>query len=274
MNLIRLGIFCACLALPATYANPTPSTTVDAAFARLYSFDFSGSRDLSNAHIAANAGDPMGYTVRAASYLFSELNRLNALAGPIAEEKLKGGALEPDPDTRAAFWKSVEEAQRLAQFRLKSDAADRDAMLAMAITSGLQRDYTALIDKRLRLSMDYIKAGQVWSTKLLAADPNAHDAYLNKGFSEYLIGSLPFFLKWVVKIDGVEGDPEKGFKLLEVAARSGRYMKPFAQLLLASFYQKDGRREDSERMLRALLAAHPENQTVRRELEKLTHGKR
>ncbi len=33
----------------------------------------------------------------------------------------------------------------------------------MAITSGLQRDYTALIDKKLRLSMDYIKAGQMWS---------------------------------------------------------------------------------------------------------------
>jgi hypothetical protein len=273
MQSIKTGVLCACLAISLSAANPAPSVNVDAAFTRLYNFDFAGSRDVSNAYIASNGADPMGHTVRAASYLFAELNRLNALAGPIGEEKVKGGALQPDPNVRAAFWKSVEEAQRLAQAKLQTDGSNREAMLAMAITSGLQRDYTALIDKKLRLSMDYIKAGQMWSSRLLAADPSSYDAYLNTGFSEYLIGSFPFFLKWVVKIDGVEGDKEKGFKLLEIAAKNGRYMKPFAQMLLANFYQKEGRRKDSERMLRALIDTHPENETFRRELNKLTKGK-
>jgi hypothetical protein len=272
------GVLCAAIMLsllaPHTGAgSSTPASNVEAAFQRLYSFDFAGSRALSNAYIAGNSEDPMGHTARAASYLFAELNRLNALAGPISEDKVKGGSLEPDAATRAAFWKSVDEAQRLAQARLSSKPGDRDSLLAMAITSGLQRDYTALIDKKLRLSMDYIKAGQSWSNRLLAADPAAYDAYLNTGFSEYLIGSFPFFLKWVVKIDGVEGDKEKGFKLLEIAAKNGRYMKPFAQLLLANFYQKEGRKKDSERMLRSLLADHPDNETIRKELAKLTGGR-
>jgi hypothetical protein len=263
----------AVLALLSSYSGAgaaAPSSNVEAAFQRLYSFDFAGSRALSSAYIASNSEDPMGHIARAASYLFSELNRLNALAGPISEEKVKGGSLAPDAVTRTAFWKSVDEAQRLAQSRLRANAADRDALLAMAITSGLQRDYTALIDKKLRVSMDYIKAGQSWSNRLLAADPAAYDAYLNTGFSEYLIGSFPFFLKWVVKIDGVEGDKQKGFQLLEIAAKNGRYMKPFAQLLLANFYQKEGRKKDSERMLRSLLADHPDNETIRKELAKLT----
>lgn len=268
MKFPRLAALCLCLALPSGAMSPN----VETAFQRLYSFDFSGSREASSAYIAANSADPMGHTARAASYLFSELNRLNALAGPIGEEKVKGGALRPDPLVREAFWKSVEEAQRLAQVRLAANAADRDSMLAMAITSGLQRDYTALIDKKLRLSMDYIKSGQEWATKLLALYPDAYDAYLNTGFSEYLIGSFPFFLKWVVKIDGVEGSKDKGLRLLEVAAAKGRYMKPFAQMLLANFYQKEGRGKDSERMLRALLESNPDNAVIRRELERLGKG--
>lgn len=253
-----------------SHAGSVPGSGVDVAFARLYDFDFAGSRDASSAYIARNAADPMGHAARAASYLFSELNRLNALAGLIGEEKVRGAALNPDPAARDAFWASVNQAQRLAEAQLEADPKRSGALLAMAITSGLQRDYTALIDKKLRQSMEFIKAGQAWSTRLLEVDPQAHDAYLNKGFSEYLIGSFPFFLKWVVKIDGVEGDKEKGLRLLEIAARDGRYLKSFAQMLLASFYQKEGRREDSARILHALLESHPNNEVFRRELDKLS----
>jgi TPR repeat protein len=105
--------------------------------------------------------------------------------------------------------------------------------------------------------------------RLLAIDPQAHDACLNTGFSEYLLGSFPAVLRWAVKIEGVEGDKQKGLRLLERAASQGRYMKPFAQLLLAQFYKKEGRLRDSARVLRALLQDHPENEVIRREAEKL-----
>jgi hypothetical protein len=163
----------------------------------------------------------------------------------------------------------VGEADRRAHALLARDPQDRAALGALAMTSGLKRDYLALIDKKLRQSMEHIKDAQAWSTRLLAVDPGAHDAYLNTGFSEYLLGSFPFFLRWVVKVDGVEGDKAKGLRQLEIAARSGHHLKPFAQLLLASFYQREGRPQESARLLEALLAEHPGNAVVRRELEKL-----
>jgi hypothetical protein len=254
-------------------ASPVASTSLEPALNRLYSFDFLGSREASGQYIAQNAQDPMGYALQAASYLFSELNRLDALSGPIGESKLKGAALKPDPSARSAFWQAVNESQRLALASLAKNPSDRNAMTAMAITSGLQRDFTALIDKKLRQSLDYIKQAHEWSTRLLAADQAAHDAYLNTGFSEYLIGNFPFFLKWVVKIDGVEGDKEKGLRLMEVTARDGRYMRPFAQMLLASFYEKEGRLDDSERMLRTLVQEYPDNSAIRRALERLVKSK-
>lgn len=268
-NLTLSGLMLATFALCPAATRPE-APRVETAFQRLYSFDFSGAELAARRYIGANAECPLGHAALAAGALFSELNRLDALSSPLTEQKVKNGkALKPDPAARAAFWRAVEEADQRALALLAADPHHRLALAALAISSGLKRDYLALVDKKLRQSMEHIKQAQHWSTRLLAVDRDAHDAYLNTGFSEYLIGSFPFFLRWVVKIDGVTGDKEKGLRQLEIAARSGTLMRPFAQLLLASFYQREGRPRESVRWLSALLAEHPENDVVRRELEKL-----
>jgi tetratricopeptide (TPR) repeat protein len=264
-----LGLLLATVALCPAASRPE-SPRVEDAFHRLYSFDFPGAETVARRYIAANPDCPLGHAVLAAGFLFSELNRLDALSSPISEEKVKNRkSLKPDPAVRARFWLAVADADRRAQSLLAADPNHRLALAALAISSGLKRDYLALIDKKLRQSMDHIKDAQHYSTRLLAVDPLAHDAYLNTGFSEYLLGNFPFFLRWVVKIDGVTGDKQKGLQQLEIAARSGSLMKPFAQLLLANFYQREGRPKDSVRLLSALLDEHPANHVVRRELEKL-----
>ena len=267
--LISLGLLPVLTAVCPAAARPQ-DPRLEEAFHRLYSFDFPGARSAALRYIAANGECPLGPVVVAASHLFSELNRLDALSSPVSEQKVKSGkALKPDPEARAAFWRNVGAADERARARLAAHPEDRLALAALAMSSGLKRDYLALIDKKLRQSMEHIKEAHVWSTRLLAVDPEAHDAYLNTGFSEYLIGNFPFFLRWVVKIDGVEGNKEKGLRQLEIAASTGSLMKPFAQLLLASFYQREGRPQESVRLLSALLETHPGNQVVRRELEKL-----
>jgi tetratricopeptide (TPR) repeat protein len=266
MTILLMAALCA----PAAVS---PQPTLDAAFQRLYNFDFAGAQAAATRYVSANGEDPMGYAVRAASHLFSELNRTNALSKPVGEERLLGGRdIEPDERARAEFWKATKQARAMAESRLRRDAKDRDALAAMAVVAGLERDYLALIDKKLRKSMDSIKEAQSFSTRLLAVDGQAYDAYLNTGFSEYLLGSFPAVLRWVVKVNGVEGDKEKGLLLMRKAAENGRYMRGFAQLLLAHFYLKEGRREESEKMLRAMLRDYPENAVIKRELSKISQA--
>lgn len=260
------------LALSCCFAaGPDPSPSLDSAFDRLYNFDFAGSRDSADRYLAAHAGDPMGFTVKAAGLLYSELNRLDGLGGGVlSEEKVKNGkALKPDPLVRRDFFTALMEAQRLAKARLEKNPNDRDGLLVMSITAGLERDYLALIDKKLRQSFEAIKQSFAYSQRLLAVDPAAHDAYLNTGFTEYLLGSFPAVLRWLVKIEGVEGNKQKGLDLMEVAARSGKWMRPFAQLMLASFYKKENRPQDSERMLREMARLYPRNAVIQREIAKL-----
>ena len=86
------------------------------------------------------------------------------------------------------------------------------------------------------------------------------------------MGSLPFFLRWFIHIDGVDPSKEAGAKKLELVVQSGRYLKPFAKILLAVYYLREKQPARSADFLRELTRDFPENPLYRRELAKLqTH---
>jgi hypothetical protein len=269
-----IRLLCCALAIGALNMSAAPNPELDRAFERLYSFDFQASRNLAESYISRQSSDPMGHVVQAATELYSELRRLNGLGeGFLADAELKSSrALKPSPQTRERFAQAVAASQRLCEGTLVKDPNNRQALLAMVMTSGLQRDYAALVDKKLRQSLEYIKAGQEYSTRLLQVDPGAADAYLNTGFNEYLLGSFPAVLRLVVKIDGVEGNKDKGFAQMEVTAKSGQYLRGVAQLMLASFYKKENRPADSARVLREMARTYPGNEAIRKEVARLDAG--
>jgi hypothetical protein len=55
-------------------AAPLLADPIQQAFDRLYNFDFRGAHALLDQRLAERPGDPMGHSVRAAVYLFSELD--------------------------------------------------------------------------------------------------------------------------------------------------------------------------------------------------------
>jgi tetratricopeptide (TPR) repeat protein len=248
--------------------------SVDGVFRRIYSFDFDRARRESREYAARNPEDPMGPAAVAAAGLFRELHRLGALQGGGLGPKSfrEGAALAADPGLRGEFDTAAATAERMAGARLARDGRDREALLTMVVVSGLRRDYAALVDKKMRQSLEHIRASDRYARQLLAVDPEAADAYLNLGFSEYIVGSVPGVLRWAVRVDGVEGNKRRGMEQLARAAVSGRYLKPFAQLLLAGMLKKEGRREESARWLRELVREYPENGVVRQELAKLEGG--
>ncbi|MDX2151237.1 MAG: hypothetical protein SFV54_10930 [Bryobacteraceae bacterium] len=262
--------FALCL-VPAMAGN-LPEATLDGALRRLYSFDFAASEDQLARYTAANAGDPLGHALRASGLLFQELNRLNLLGREfIADDEKIAKEDRPQPDRllRERFREAVRAARATAQAALARQGDDRNALLALCIAIGAERDYAALVDKRLRASMEYVKEGQGYANRLLKIDPNAYDAYVTTGFSEYLLGSLPFFLKWFVKVDGAQGSKDAGLRQLEVAATRGKYLKSFAQLLLANFYLREKKAGMSRRWLKELAREYPENKLFQAELAKL-----
>ncbi len=254
--------------------SASASPTLDDAFFRLYNFDFAGSRRVAQGYTEQRPGDPVGHAARAAGFLFSELHRMNLLGKEFmtSDDRIKSKGTEASKElVRAEFQKSAGATRELALALLERDPTDANALLAMTMISGMERDYAALIDKRLRASLDYAKESQQFARRLIVADPTQYDAYFTFGFSEYLVGSLPFFARWFMKLDGVEGDKEKGLRELETAAARGRYLRPFARMLLAMFYLREKRPEDSRRHLQELAKTYPGNPAVQGELAKMRH---
>jgi hypothetical protein len=109
-----------------------------------------------------------------------------------------------------------------------------------------------------------------YAQQLLKINPQFIDAYLTTGLTEYLLGSLPFYLRWFVHFDGVNGSKTQGIDNLQLVARSGHYLRPFAKILLAIVYMREKMPHETQKLLAGLTAEYPENALLRRELIKVS----
>lgn len=257
------GVLCA---EPAKVAADTP---VGEAFVRLYNWDFNGVHQFMDRYARSNPGDPMAPAVKAGAYMFAELNRLQILELDFFADNSNvtdRRKLVPDPMLKREFYAKIEEAKQLAYARLAKHPDDREALFALCMVTGLRTDYAALVERRRLGSFALSRQNQVWARKLLSLDPPYYDAYLTFGAVEYVVASLPFFIRWLVRFDQVEGSKEKAVENLELVAQRGKYYGPFARILLSVIHMREKRMAKAESLLAGLAADFPENPLIRREL--------
>jgi hypothetical protein len=245
----------------------------EAALNRLYNYDFTGAHRVLDAWNAKHPDSSLGHALQAATFMFTEFSRLQILEGEFFTDDKKiveKKGLKTDPVVRGQFYGELDMARKLAEQRLAVDPKDQDALFVMTVSEGLMADFDALIEKHPLASLGYAKDAQTYAVRLLAVNPGFGDAYLTTGYSEYLLGSLPFFVKWFTKFDDTEGNKITAIQKLQRAAETGRYLGPYAKILLAIIYVREDRLPDSEALLRGLAAAYPENPMFKKELEKIS----
>ncbi len=264
-------IKCIALLLAATCAQAATHPEIDRVFNTLYDFQFGESQSLARAYIAQHGEDPMGHASLASVLTFSEMNRLQVFSKDMfKDEKVSGAsAKRVAAEARLAFEDALNRAKNAGAQALKIDPRDTNALLALLIATGAERDFAALIDKRYKDSYYAAKASQDYALRLQEAAPELADAWFTRGFSEYLVGSMPAVLRWLMKIEKVDGNRQRGIEYMAKCAQDGRYLKAFAQMMLATIYQKEKRLEDSRRMMESYSNEHPRNELVRRELAKM-----
>jgi hypothetical protein len=133
----------------------------------------------------------------------------------------------------------------------------------------MQTDYVSLIEKHQLESLGMIREADRFAKKLLAVNPDAADAYLTLGAANYLIGSLPALKRFFLHFKGIKGDKAGGIQQLEIAATHGRYLRPFAKIILALAALREKRTDLARIQLKELVAEFPQNSLLIRELSKL-----
>lgn len=253
--------------------NPinTPNA-LDAGFNRMYELKFPAARLVFHTYIADHPSDPMGQVSLAASYLFEEFNEKGVFTSAffLNNEKLLGGIPDPANDAfRPAFLEANSRARQMAQSLLDANPSDPTGLFAITLANGMEADYDALIAKRDMASLLLLRETQKSARKLLAINPHADDAYLALGAANYIIGCLPGYKRFFLGLGGIHGSRTLGMHQLELAAKGGHYLKPFAKVMLALA----ALREKQPRLARTLFSElhdqFPENQVFSSELAKL-----
>jgi hypothetical protein len=119
-------------------------------------------------------------------------------------------------------------------------------------------------------ALSYAKSGRVYADRLLAADPQAFDAYLGPGFENYVLSLKPIALRVLLRWTGSQVDREAGLEKLRKTASQGYYLEPFAKLLLGVVALRDNDREQARSILKGLRDRFPDNELYSRELDRLT----
>ncbi|MFZ0477886.1 MAG: hypothetical protein WAL71_01965 [Terriglobales bacterium] len=269
-RIVVLGLCVLMISRPA--AADVPSAALDEGFRKLYDLDFEGAARDFEAWEKVHPENPMGPASEAAGILFSEFNRLGVLEAQFYENDsvfASRGKYEANPNERARFDERLNRAEDLARSRLQRDPHDRDALLAMTLSSGLHSDFAALIEKRNLASLHYTKEATSWANQLLAADPTCYDAHLASGVSRYIIGSMAAPVRWLLRVGGVQGDKEGGIAELQLTAAKGHLLAPFARILLAIAYVREKDTSRARELLLGLGREFPDNGLFSKELARL-----
>lgn len=274
---VRVAIVCACAALCCVaHAEEgslvASSSLLDHGFSGLYNLDFSGAQKDFATWQGQHPEDAVGPVSEAAGLLFSEFHRLGVLEAQFYENDSTFGArskLTPEPAVRQQFQSAIGRAETLAHARLAKDPKDRDALFALTLSSGLQADYAALIEKRNLASLHFTKQASISAEQLLAVCHDCYDALLATGFSKYIIGSMSAPVRWILRMGGLPADKAGGITDLQTTAERGHYLAPFARILLAIVYVREKDKSRALQLLTGLRSEFPANTLFPREIARL-----
>ena len=249
-----------------------PSTPVELGFHLLYQLKFPEARDQFGLWEREHPEDPLGFSAEAASYLFEEFYKQGVLTSEffLDDKRLLGGIPgSPDPRLGAAFHAAVDRSEKVGQARLNRDSHDASGLLAMTMSNGMMADYSSLIEKKQLATLHLLGISEGFANRLLAVDPGAGDAYVALGISNYILACLPAYKRFILRLGGVHGDKSVGMHQLEQATVSGKYLQPYAELLLALTSLREKQPQRAQALLAHLAGEFPQNALFSRELAKL-----
>lgn len=239
----------------------------------MYNFDFAGANAILDEELRNHPDVPLIHSVRAASLLFTEFDRLKILETDFFandDQVTDKKKLKPGPEARARIFSETAEARKWASAKLAVDPQDRDALLAMCMAAGVETDYTSLVEKKYLRSYSLSKEDLKYAQKLLALKPPVMDAYLTLGSVEYAVGSLNFFFRIFIRFDQIQGNKQKGIDNLMKVIEGGRYYPPFAKILLSVIYLRENRLSQALALMKEVERDFPENPLFRKEVIRIS----
>ena len=268
-NLFFLFFFLQCGYAAAAQTEPE---SLEAGFHHMYNLDFPAAHKTFETWQELHPEDPLGAAANGAAYLFAEFERMHILQLDLFTEKRKleeESKMQPDPEIKMAFETELAKADEIAANILAETPNDRNAMFARTFTDGLRGNYAALVEREKGKGLNFLKSSRSKAEKLIALDSTYYDAYLAIGIENYLLGLRSAPTRWFLRLSGAQTNKDKGIANLRITAEKGRYLKPYARLLLVIAALRDRDRGTAKKLLTDLAREFPQNRIYQIELGRL-----
>jgi len=158
---------------------------------------------------------------------------------------------------RSAFFSYLQKSQDLSKAILQKKRDDADARYFLATAYGLRSSFAITIDHSMREAFSYGNRAYASMKKLTEEKPDYHDAYLAVGIYEYIVGNIPWYLKWMAYVIGARGNKDNGMEHLRLASEKGQYVRNEAQLVLMVLYVREHRLAEALEIARSLSGKYP-----------------
>ena len=231
-------------------------------FDLLYEQKFAEARERFAKWESRNPEDPFGEVSVAASYLFEELYLQGVLTSDffLNEKKfLRGIDGRPDPERMSQFREALAQARQLARERQKTNPKDGEALFALTMAAGMESDALSILEKKHLDGLKRMKEATKYANWLLADYPDVADAYIAPGIANYVIGSQSAGSRFALRFDGVHGNKKLGMEQVAKTAENGRYLRPFAKIILALAARRENQNALAQRLLLELKEQYPDN---------------
>jgi len=257
-------IFALVACLPS--AAQAETTLLDAGYRQMYDLQFDQAHRTFSEWQRLHPEDPIASVSDAATYLFTEFDRLHILEMQYLVHGDQGRKLVPDPVLKQKFETALNRAMELAT----KTPQDANTAFALVLCHGLRSEYLGLIEKRYAPALKEIKTARILAQQLLVNHPDNYDAWIAVGVENYFLGIKSAPLRWALRMGGGQTDRTLGIAELQLTADKGHYLAPFARLLLAVAALRDRNTDRAHDLLAALAHDFPHNPLYTQELAKLT----
>jgi tetratricopeptide (TPR) repeat protein len=163
----------------------------------------------------------------------------------------------------------LDKSQQLAEERLKSNPNDKDAMYWAGVSHGTRATYHFALRKEYMPALHEASAAYKYHNDLLKIDSDYVDAYLVVGMNNYVVGSLPWYVKVLASLSGRHGDREEGIRQVKRVTETGNYAREDAKVMLAVLAQREKKHAQALALYQGMAHSYPRNYLLQDEVANL-----
>jgi tetratricopeptide (TPR) repeat protein len=229
----------------------------------LYNLEYQTAREQFKRMTQIIPEHPAGYVYLANNFWLETLNASRRLSSSL----YTGGSFyeqdaeqdKVDPKREREFTELVKKAIQVADARLAKNPKDVEALYYRGAALGLRAGYSVTVKRSFRRAIGDANESVKLQRKVVALDPQYHDAYLSIGLYDYIIGSLPWVWRTLARLAGLSGSKPRGIERLEMVTQKGKYTPDDARVLLIGIYTRERKPERALEMITFLANKYPKN---------------